>query len=110
MQGEGARVRGCYYDPASGMGVFGMVPLIAGSDAEAVPDARLGLRYSTPTASLGIIVNPFSETVTQLWAVSSTLHALHGMCHAPCGASGTCSGLHATLRGFAMDSGFDRYI
>ena len=92
-------MRGCYYDPASGMGVFGTVPLIAGSDADAVPDARLGLRYSTSTTSLGIIINPFSETVTQLWAVSSNLepqhHPLHGMCQACMQPMPACIQRHA---------------
>ena len=40
------------------------------------PDARIGLRYSTATASLGIVINPFSETVlTDLGgAPASCLH------------------------------------
>jgi hypothetical protein len=62
-------VRGCYYDPGTGLGIFGMVPLITGSEAGTDPDARLGLRYSTATTSLGVIVNPFSDTVSQIWAV-----------------------------------------
>ncbi len=62
-------MRGCYYDPGTGLGIFGMVPLITGSEAGTDPDARLGLRYSTATTSLGVIVNPFSDTVSQIWAV-----------------------------------------
>ncbi|BDA45555.1 hypothetical protein COCOBI_07-3420 [Coccomyxa sp. Obi] len=69
-QGEGtARVRGCYHDPRTGLGLFGILPVVT-EDLEATPDASVGLRYSTSKVSLGIVANPTSESVNQIWAVA----------------------------------------
>ena len=66
QQAEGAaRVRGCYFHPGTGLGVFGAIPIVAAGDGGGMPDARLGLRYSTATASLGAVIDPFLDSVTQ---------------------------------------------
>ena len=62
-------MRGCYFHPGTGLGVFGAIPIVAAGDGGSMPDARLGLRYSTATASLGAVIDPFLDSVTQLWAV-----------------------------------------
>ena len=69
-------MRGCYHDPRTGLGLFGILPVVT-EDLEATPEASVGLRYSTSKVSLGIVANPFSESVNQIWAVRSTTNALH---------------------------------
>ena len=64
-------MRGCYFHPGTGLGVFGAIPIVAAGDGGSMPDARLGLRYSTATTSLGAVIDPFLDSVTQLWAVGS---------------------------------------
>lgn len=69
-------MRGCYHDPRTGLGIFGILPIIT-EELDAAPDASVGLRYSTSKASLGGVVNPFSGSVNQIWAVRSS-------CPSPC--------------------------
>ena len=74
LQAEGvARLRGCYFHPGTGLGVFGAIPVVAGNSGS-MPDARLGVRYSTATTSLGAVIDPFLDTITQLWAVTDSCH------------------------------------
>jgi hypothetical protein len=69
MQGEGsARLRGCYYNSQNGLGFFGILPLVV-EDPDSTPDASLGARYSTQRISVGIVADPFSEHVKQIWMV-----------------------------------------
>lgn len=69
----GVRLRGCYYDPTKGLGVFGMLKPVLSDDDKEVPDATIGLRYSTPAISAGIAVNPFAESCRHIWLVSFCL-------------------------------------
>ena len=70
------RLRGCYYDPVRGLGVFGTLKPVLSDDEDETPDASVGLRYSTPRLSAGIAVNPFADSCKQIWLVS-TLPAAH---------------------------------
>ena len=53
--------------------MFGAIPIVAAGDGGSMPDARLGLRYSTAATSLGAVIDPFLDSVTQLWAVRRLL-------------------------------------
>ena len=77
MQDETAvRLRGCYYDPVRGLGVFGTLKPVLTDDEDETPDASIGLRYSTPKLSAGIAVNPFADSCKQFWLVSTTFPRL----------------------------------
>jgi len=65
------RLRGCYYDPARGLGIFGSLKPAISDDEDDIPDASIGLRYSTSQLSAGIAVNPLAESCKQFWVVSS---------------------------------------
>jgi len=93
-QGGGARLRGCYFNPASCFGAFAELP-IADADAYearqweaatstplgngdgawgkgAAPRSvnfRAGVRYSSPVFSAGIAGSPLDGRVDALWMV-----------------------------------------
>ena len=76
LQDETAvRLRGCYYDPVRGLGVFGTLKPVLTDDETDTPDASIGLRYSTPRLSAGIAMNPFADSCKQIWLVSACLPA-----------------------------------
>ena len=66
----GVRLRGCYYDAVRGLGIFGTLKPALSDDEDDVPDASIGLRYSTPAVSAGVAVNPFAESLKMIWLVS----------------------------------------
>ena len=63
------RLRGCYYDAVRGLGIFGTLKPALSDDEDDVPDATIGLRYSTPAMSAGVAVNPFAESLKMIWLV-----------------------------------------
>ena len=65
----GVRLRGCYYDAVRGLGIFGTLKPALSDDEDDIPDATIGLRYSTPAMSAGVAVNPFAESLKMLWLV-----------------------------------------
>jgi len=69
--GSTATIRGCYLNPASHTAVFGVLPLLAnhGNGAVTTDNLRVGLRYTTPTFSTGIITLPALNTFHTAWAV-----------------------------------------
>ena len=67
----GVRLRGCYYDAVRGLGIFGTLKPALSDDEDDVPDASIGLRYSTPAMSAGVVVNPFAESLKMIWLVSA---------------------------------------
>lgn len=67
------RLRGCYYDAARGLGIFGTLKPALSDDENDIPDASLGLRYSTTALSAGVAVNPFAESCRQIWLVNLRL-------------------------------------
>ena len=70
------RLRGCYYDPARGLGIFGSLKPAISDDEDDIPDASIGLRYSTSRLSAGIAVNPLAESCKQIWVVSPLLSCI----------------------------------
>jgi hypothetical protein len=81
--GSTATIRGCYLDPASHTAVFGVLPLLAenGGNGGAVStdNLRLGLRYTSPTFSTGIITLPALDTISSAWAVGRVGGLLWGV-------------------------------
>ena len=94
-QGGGARLRGCYFNPASCFGAFVELPI---ADAEAYEgrqwraatstplgngggdgaqvaarsvDVCAGVRYSSPAFSAGVMGSPLDGSVNALWMVCS---------------------------------------
>ena len=92
-QGGGARLRGCYFNPASCFGAFVELPI---ADAEAYDsrqwraatstplgngdgdgaqcaarsmDVCAGIRYSSPAFSAGVMGSPLDGSVNALWMV-----------------------------------------
>lgn len=68
MQSGSAVARACYFDTEAGFGTFAMLPLVAGARNES-PDAIVGLRYSSPEASVGVITQPLTQQLRQIWGV-----------------------------------------
>jgi hypothetical protein len=68
-----ATIRGCYLNAASHTAVFGVLPLLpsleTGTGAVTAENLRLGLRYTTPSFSTGIITLPSKNTIQSAWAV-----------------------------------------
>ncbi|KAL4515886.1 hypothetical protein Ndes2526B_g00602 [Nannochloris sp. 'desiccata'] len=79
--GSTATIRGCYLNPASHTAVFGVLPLLAnnGDGAVTTDNLRLGLRYTTPTFSTGIITLPAVNTLHSAWAVGRAGGLLWGI-------------------------------
>ncbi len=76
-----AALRGCLFDPRSGVAVHAAVPLIsaqhsanAGIAGQAIvaPVAapEVGLRWTSPTLAVGCIAQPGLGTVSKAWLVS----------------------------------------
>lgn len=80
-QGGGVtRARACIFHPASGVGIWAVSPLLAAADASTRGDVQLGLRYSTPSVTAGVVLGPRPGSVKQLWLVG--LRAFQGFRHA----------------------------
>jgi hypothetical protein len=81
--GSTATIRGCYFNPASHTAVFGVLPLLAnaenGTGAVTTDNLRLGLRYTTPTFSTGIITLPAQSVLSSAWAVGRAGGLLFGL-------------------------------
>ena len=95
MQGGGARLRGCYFDPASCFGAFVELPIAdaeayesrqwraatstplgngggdGAQDAARSVDVCAGVRYSSPAFSAGVMGSPLDGSVNALWMVCS---------------------------------------
>ena len=71
------RLRGCYYDAVRGLGIFGTLKPALSDDEDDVPDATIGLRYSTPAMSAGVAVNPFAESLKMIWLVGIYYQTLY---------------------------------
>ncbi len=76
QEDSGVRLRGCYYDAARGLGIFGTLKPALSDDENDIPDANVGLRYSTTAFSAGLAVNPFAESCRQIWLVPLTSGSL----------------------------------
>lgn len=68
-RGASAVARACYFNAEQGYGAFASVPLASRQLSGSVPDPSLGLRYSSPTASFGVIGMPLSQNISKAWAV-----------------------------------------
>eukprot|EP00884_Botryococcus_braunii_P000788 jgi/Botrbrau1/1070/Bobra.0076s0035.2 len=69
VQGSGsAQLRGCYFDGRTGVGTFAVLPIVS-PDADADVAVQMGLRYNSPDASAGIILDPTKDQLHTLWAV-----------------------------------------
>ena len=69
-QGNQPVARACYFDTERGFGAFASLPLVQQHVGGYNPDLSLGLRYSSPTASAGVIGQPLSQQIRRVWAVS----------------------------------------
>ncbi|KAK9838327.1 hypothetical protein WJX81_004859 [Elliptochloris bilobata] len=112
VQGGGARLRGCYFNPASCFGAFVELPI---ADAEAYDSRRwqaatstplgngdgargaagsvdvcAGLRYSSPVFSAGVMGSPLDGGINALWMVGRHGAMMAGLQVRP-GASGCLS-------------------
>lgn len=76
-----ATIRGCYLNPASHTAIFGVLPLLSnqGNGAVTTDNLRVGLRYTTPIFSTGIITLPALNTVHSAWAVGRVGGLLWGI-------------------------------
>ncbi len=64
------RARACWFSKESGVGAWGVVPLVAGEYGKSPMDnAEVGLRYSTPAFTAGAIVSPANGVLNQIWMV-----------------------------------------
>ena len=85
--GSTATLRGCYLDPATHTALFGVLPLISNtengtgtsSSAVSTDNLRVGLRYTTPNFSTGIITLPALNTLHSAWAVGRAGGLLWGI-------------------------------
>jgi hypothetical protein len=68
-KGGAAVARACYFDVQQGYGAFASIPLASRQGNAASPEPSLGLRYSSPEASVGVIGAPLSQRVSKVWAV-----------------------------------------
>ena len=72
MQGAAAVARACYFDTEKGFGVFASLPLVRRQLETYNPDVSLGLRYSSPQGSVGVIGLPLNQQISKAWAVRNT--------------------------------------
>ena len=64
------RARACWFHKDTGVGAWGVVPLVAGEYGKSVADnVEVGLRYSTPAFTAGAIVSPANGVLNQIWMV-----------------------------------------
>lgn len=68
-RGAAAVARACYFDAEQGFGAFASVPLASSRLHSSTQEASIGARYSSPTASFGVIGTPLSQSITKAWAV-----------------------------------------
>lgn len=61
--------RACYFDTGKGFGVFASLPLVRRQIGGLNPDVSLGVRYSSPEGSVGVIGLPLSQQISRAWAV-----------------------------------------
>ena len=82
LQGGGkARARGCVFHPASGFGAWAVAPLLMAADVDAPhPAVELGLRYSTPALTAGLVLGPAAGTIKQFWLVGGLFTLLTALC------------------------------
>lgn len=64
-----AQARGCIFNPSSGFGAWGSLPLLrpAGEATNSKQRAHVGLRYSTASVTAGAVVSLEDTTLEQLW-------------------------------------------
>jgi hypothetical protein len=99
------RLRGVLFNPDTGLGIFAVVPLTGLSAQSAVdPAARLGLRYSTPSLTAGIIANPLADTLTHLWLAHRRGSFTLGMQLRPDEALGRFGTLHTRKLSNVLDN------
>lgn len=68
--GGGARVRGCAFHQVSGLGAWAVAPLLMAKETHASGSSpELGLRYSSPAVTAGLVLGPSAGSVKQFWLV-----------------------------------------
>lgn len=67
MQAGAAQLRGCYFDPDAGVGVFARLPVTG--DQQGSQQSVVGFRYGSGNLSAGFICQPLVERLTHLWLV-----------------------------------------
>ena len=69
-QGGGmTRARACWFHKDTGVGAWGVVPLVAGEYGKPADNVEVGLRYSTPAFTAGAVVSPAHGVLNQIWMV-----------------------------------------